>query len=84
MMLTVVVLPQPERPNKATTPGVGASNRASSVNPSRRLTALTFSIQRPTNARARRARTSASSSPIRPSANDINASLRACASPSGD
>src|SRR5882757_153367 len=44
MMLIVVVLPQPDLPNNATTPGAGASNSAFRANPSRRLATLTFSI----------------------------------------
>src|SRR3954451_1770 len=46
MMLMAVVLPQPDLPNRATTPGVGTSNWASRENPSRRLRILTLSIRR--------------------------------------
>src|SRR5437879_6001896 len=44
MRLINVVFPQPDRPNSATTPGVGASNSASRVKPSRLLIAATRSI----------------------------------------
>src|SRR6266446_26971 len=44
MMLTSVVLPLPERPNSAMTPGVGAANVASSENPERFLTTETCNI----------------------------------------
>src|SRR6266436_1344809 len=44
MMLTRVVLPLPERPNSAMTPGVGAANVASSDNPGRFLTTETCNI----------------------------------------
>src|SRR6202162_3831351 len=44
MMLTSVVLPLPERPNSAMTPGVGAANVASSENPGRFLTTETCNI----------------------------------------
>ncbi len=37
IMLTRVVLPLPERPNSATTPGVGAANSACSAKPGQRL-----------------------------------------------
>ena len=44
MRLTRVVLPQPERPNSATMPGVGASSSARRVKPSRFLRTDTRSI----------------------------------------
>src|SRR5260370_448639 len=48
MALTRVVLPQPERPNSATTPGVGSSKCASSEKEPRRFLTVTVSINDPT------------------------------------
>src|SRR6185437_15710431 len=46
MMLTSVVLPQPERPKSATTPGVGASSCANSLKASQRLRTETRSMMK--------------------------------------
>ena len=56
MRLTAVVLPQPEGPNSATTPGVGSSNRDVERKAPRCLAAATVSISGPTSG-ARGART---------------------------
>src|SRR4051812_5311220 len=44
MTSTVVDFPHPDRPNKATTPGVGASNATCSAKSSRRLSTDTLSM----------------------------------------
>src|SRR5918994_42678 len=46
-MLTSVVLPQPERPNRPTTPEVETSIATSSVNPSRRFSARMLNMLAP-------------------------------------
>src|SRR6476646_5303982 len=48
MMLTRVVLPLPERPKRAMTPGVGAAKSASRANPDRRMLTATCSTATPT------------------------------------
>ncbi len=50
MRLMVVLLPQPDGPNKATMPGVGASNATLNVNASKRFWSTTSRLIGPNSA----------------------------------
>ena len=73
MTLIVVLLPQPEGPKSATTPGVGSSNRTFKRNDPQLLLGRDAQHQRPIMRRTRRANHSDTSNPPSPSTTERTA-----------